>query len=39
MVRGGLNFKVDYKMDLYRVHRGVTMEYFNWYKVDRWALT
>ena len=30
MVRGGLNFKVDYKMDIKRVHRGVTMEYFNW---------
>ena len=29
MVRGGLNFKVDYKMDIKRVHRGVTMEYFN----------
>ena len=28
MVRGGLNFKVDYKMDIKRVHRGVTMEYF-----------
>ena len=26
MVRGGLNFKVDYKMDIKRVHRGVTME-------------
>ena len=31
MVRGGLNFKVDYKMDIKRVHRGVTMEYFNWF--------
>ena len=31
MVRGGLNFKVDYKMDMKRVHRGVTMEYFNWF--------
>ena len=30
MVRGGLNFKVDYKMDIKRVHRGVTMDYFNW---------
>ena len=30
MVRGGLNFKVDYKMDIRRVHRGVKMEYFNW---------
>ena len=39
MVRGGLNFKVDYKMDIKRVYRGVTMEYFNWSKVDRWELT
>ena len=39
MVRGGLNFKVDYKMDMKRVHRGVTMEYFNWSKVGSWALT
>ena len=31
MVKGGLNFKVDYKMDIKRVHRGVTMEYFNWF--------
>ena len=31
MVRGGLNFKVDYKMDIKRVHRGFTMEYFNWF--------
>ena len=29
MVRGGLNFKVDNKVDIKRVHRGVTMEYFN----------
>ena len=31
MVRGGLNFKVDYKMDIKRVHRGVPMEYFKWF--------
>ena len=31
MVRGGHKFKVDYKMDIKRVHRGVTMEYFNWF--------
>ena len=24
MVRGGHNFKVDYKVDIKRVHRGVT---------------
>ena len=35
MVRGGLNFKVDYKMDIKRVHRGFTIEYFNWSKVGR----
>ena len=29
MVRGGLNFKVDNKVDIKRVDRGVTMEYFN----------
>ena len=30
---------IDYKMDIKRVHRGVTVEYFNWSKVGRWALT
>ena len=30
MVRGGLNFKVDNKVDIKRVHRGVTTEYYNW---------
>ena len=39
MVRGGHKFKVDYRMDIKRVHRGVTMEYFNWSKVGSWALT
>ena len=38
MVRGGLHFKVDYKVDIKRAHRGVNMEYFNWSKVRRWAL-
>ena len=28
MVRGDHNFKVDYKVDIKRVHRGVTREYF-----------
>ena len=28
MVIGGHNFKVDYKMDIKRVHSGVTREYF-----------
>ena len=30
MVRGGHNFKVDYKVDIKRVLRGVTREYSNW---------
>ena len=28
MVRGGHNFKVDCKVDMKRVHRGFTREYF-----------
>ena len=28
MVRSGHNFKVDYKVDIKRVHSGVTREYF-----------
>ena len=31
MVRGGHNFKVDYKVDIKRIHRGVSREYFNWF--------
>ena len=38
MVRGGHNFKVDYKVDIKRVHRGVTREYFN-YRVIYLILT
>ena len=38
MVRGGLNFKVDNKVDIKRVHRGVTREYFKYSKVGMWTL-
>ena len=35
MVRGGLNFKVDYKMDIKRVHRGVTMVFLAFNGLDK----
>ena len=38
MIKDGHNFKVDYKVDIKRVHRGVTREYSNWSKVGIWVL-
>ena len=38
MVRGGHNFKVDYKVDMKRVHRVFTREHFKYFKGGRWTL-
>ena len=38
MIKGGHNFKLDYKVDIKRDHRGATREYFKESKVGRWSL-